>query len=215
MLPKVERMNDQEGMNQVELWLGVLSVLPLAVLVMLCSRCRLFGNRTIIREENRKAGQSVHMNEDKKRFEVVRSYTVSRPEQTARPEPEMGNMAPSNHSLSQVQQASGSPPNYGNLAIANKYEDDQNYINPLAAEYYCFPAEYLKPPHDDDSTSYENVEIRKTESHTSVESGASYENCEYAVKWKLQQEPEEKTYMNNSEEDEEPDYINTFPCPSL
>ncbi|GCC18543.1 hypothetical protein chiPu_0017972 [Chiloscyllium punctatum] len=165
------------GMNQVELWLGVLSVLPLAVLVMLCSRCRLFGNRTIIREENRKAGQSVH---------IISTRTNSK--------------------------ARTRDGEYGSL---KSFTFTSSTRNPLAAEYYCFPAEYLKPPHDDDSTSYENVEIRKTESHTSVESGASYENCEYAVKWKLQQEPEEKTYMNNSEEDEEPDYINTFPCPSL
>ncbi|XP_048413534.1 linker for activation of T-cells family member 2-like isoform X1 [Stegostoma tigrinum] len=200
------------GMNQVELWLGVLFLLPLVILVMLCSRCRLFGNRTIIREETRKMGQSVHINEDKKRFEVVRSYTVSRPEQTPRPGPAMGNMAATHHSLSQVQPASGSPPSYGNLDIAKQYEHEQDYINPLAAEYYCFPAEYLKPPHDDDSASYENVEIEKTESRTSVESGGSYENCEYAAKWKLQEKPEGKKHGNNSDEDEDPDYVNTVPC---
>ncbi|XP_067866020.1 linker for activation of T-cells family member 2-like [Heterodontus francisci] len=206
-------------MNQAELWWGVLSVLPLGILVMLCTRCRLFGNRTIIREETRKKGQSVHMNEDKKRFEVVRSYTVSRPEQTPRPQQDSENMAASNNSVLQVHQASDSTASYGNIAIANEHEQDQNYINPLAAEYYCFPQEFLKPPNDDDSNSYENVDIGKAESRTSVESGGSYENCEYAVKWKCREKPDEKTVGNNidddDDDDEDPDYVNTVPCPSL
>ncbi|XP_041054055.1 linker for activation of T-cells family member 2-like isoform X1 [Carcharodon carcharias] len=200
-------------MNQVELWWGILSVLPFGILVMLCTRCRLFGNRTIIREETRRKGQSVHMNEDKKRFEVVRSYTVSRPEPTPTPDSKTENLAASNDLISHVHQA-GNTPGYGNISIANNHEQDQNYINPLAAEYYCFPEEFLKPPNDD-SNSYENVEIGKTASQTSVESGGSYENCEYAVKWKHLEEPEEKRVGNNDDDDDDPDYVNTVPCPSL
>ncbi|XP_078081293.1 linker for activation of T-cells family member 2-like isoform X2 [Mustelus asterias] len=202
-------------MNQAELWWGILSILPLGILVMFCARCRLFGNRTIIREETRRKGQSINMNEDSKRFEVVRSYTVSRPEQIPRPEPKTENVTTSNDL--QVYQAADTP-SYGNIIIANKHEQDQNYINPLATEYYCFPQEFLKPPVDDDSTSYENVEIDKTETRTSVESGGSYENCEYVTKWKQQEKPEEKRVENNDEnddDDDDPDYVNTVPCQSL
>ncbi|XP_072325286.1 linker for activation of T-cells family member 2-like [Scyliorhinus torazame] len=199
-------------MNQVELWWGILSILPLGILVMFCTRCRLSGNRTIIRQETRRKGQSVNMNEDSKRFEVVRSYTVSRPEQTPRPEPKTENVAASND-LQVFQDV----PSYGNIIIANKLEQEQNYINPLAAEYYCFPQEFLKPPTDDDSNSYENVEINETPTRTSVGSDGSYENCEYAGKWNHQEKPEEKRVEINDDDDDDddPDYVNTVPCPSL
>ncbi|GCB67957.1 hypothetical protein scyTo_0012210 [Scyliorhinus torazame] len=117
---------------------------------MFCTRCRLSGNRTIIRQETRRKGQSVN-------------------------------------------------------------------INPLAAEYYCFPQEFLKPPTDDDSNSYENVEINETPTRTSVGSDGSYENCEYAGKWNHQEKPEEKRIEINDDDDDDddPDYVNTVPCPSL
>uniref|UniRef100_UPI00398E7383 linker for activation of T-cells family member 2-like isoform X2 n=1 Tax=Pristiophorus japonicus TaxID=55135 RepID=UPI00398E7383 len=202
-------------MNQVELWWGLLSVLPLGILVMFCTRCRLFRSRTIIREETRRKGQSVHLNEDKKRFEVVRSYTVSRPEHVPTPEPETENVDASNNSVSHVYQAADNSSNYGNITV-DQHELDQSYINPLAAEYYCFPEEFLKPPGDDDSNSYENVEIGKTESRTSVESGGSYENCDYVKKWTHQEKLEGETGENNDDDDDEdPDYVNTVPCPSL
>ncbi|XP_067864056.1 linker for activation of T-cells family member 2-like isoform X1 [Heptranchias perlo] len=205
-------------MNQAELLWGVLSILPLGILVMLCTRCRLSRSRTIIREETRKKGQSVHMNEDKKRFEVVRSYTVSRTERVPRLEPELEHEAASNNANPVICQDAVVAPDYGNIIIANKHDLDQNYINPLAAEYYCCPQEFLKPPDDDDSNSYENVQIGKTESRTSVESGGSYENCDYAIKWKDLEKPEEKTVEDNDDDDdddEDPDYVNTVPCPSL
>ncbi|XP_067864061.1 uncharacterized protein [Heptranchias perlo] len=175
-------------MNQAELLWGVLSILPLGILVMLCTRCRLSRSRTIIREETRKKGQSVHMNEDKKRFEVVRSYTVSRTERVPRLEPELEHEAASNNANPVICQDAVVAPDYGNIII------------------------------DDDSNSYENVQIGKTESRTSVESGGSYENCDYAIKWKDLEKPEEKTVEDNDDDDdddEDPDYVNTVPCPSL
>ncbi|XP_078278309.1 uncharacterized protein LOC144606261 isoform X2 [Rhinoraja longicauda] len=181
-------------MNQAELWwagLSILFTLPLGILVLLCTRCRQSRSRTIIREETRRKTQSVQMNDDKKGFEVVRSFTVSRSQQKPSPEPEAENEPASNVVISP--DCPDIQPSYMNLNIENNHRLDQDYINPLSADYYCTPCECIKSADDDDdSNSYENVQINKAESQTSEMSGE-----------------------NDDEDDEEPDYVNTVPCPSL
>ncbi|XP_051891822.1 linker for activation of T-cells family member 2-like isoform X2 [Pristis pectinata] len=205
-------------MNQAELWWAVVSVLfilPLGILVMLCIRCRRSRSRTIIREETRRKTHSVQTDEDKKGFEVVRSFTVSRTEQKPSLEPETENVHASNVAVSSL--CRDLSPNYMNLNIENNHRLEQDYINPLSEDYYCTPRELLKSADEDDSNSYENVEISKVESQTSVDSTASYENCEYAVKWKAQEKQKGESGENDDDDDDddEPDYVNTVPCPSL
>ncbi|XP_055513826.1 linker for activation of T-cells family member 2-like isoform X2 [Leucoraja erinacea] len=177
-----------------QLWWAVLSILfslPLGTLVLLCMRCRKSRSRTIIREETRRKTQSVQMNDEKKGFEVVRSYTVSRSGQKPSPEPETENEPATNVVISPDCQ--DIQPSYMNVNIENNHRLDQDYINPLSADYYCTPSEYIKSADDDDdSNSYENVQINKVASQTSETSGE-----------------------NDDEDDEEPDYVNAIPCPSL
>ncbi|XP_078278310.1 linker for activation of T-cells family member 2-like isoform X3 [Rhinoraja longicauda] len=139
---------------------------------------------------------------------------MSRSQQKPSPEPEAENEPASNVVISP--DCPDIQPSYMNLNIENNHRLDQDYINPLSADYYCTPCECIKSADDDDdSNSYENVQINKAESQTSVVSAGSYENCEYAVKWKTQEKPEEMSGENDDEDDEEPDYVNTVPCPSL
>ncbi|XP_072099080.1 linker for activation of T-cells family member 2-like isoform X2 [Mobula birostris] len=199
-------------MNQAELWWAVVSVLfifPFGILVMLCMRCRKSRSRTVIREETRRKTQSAQLNEDKKVFEVVRSYTVSRTERKPSLEPETEKV----HALNISSDCQDDSANYVNLKIENHHQLDQDYINPLAEDYYCQPREHPKSTDDEDTNSYENVELNKVESQTSVDSTASYENCEYAVKWRTEEEARGKS--DEDDDDDEPDYVNTVPCPSL
>ncbi|XP_072909917.1 uncharacterized protein [Hemitrygon akajei] len=202
-------------MNQAELWWAVVSVLfifPSGILVMLCMRCRKSRSRTVIREETRRKTQSVQLNEDKKVFEVVRSYTVSRTQQKPSLEPETEKV----HASNVPTDCRDDSANYENLKIENHHQLDQDYINPLAEDHYCSPREHPTSTDDDDTNSYENVQINNGESQTSVDSTGSYENCEYAVKWRAQEEANGKLDENDDDDDDdEPDYVNTVPCPSL
>ncbi|XP_069741080.1 linker for activation of T-cells family member 2-like isoform X2 [Narcine bancroftii] len=169
----------------------------------------------IIREETRRKPQSIHMNETMKGFEVARSYTVSRSGKKASVKPKTENLPASNVAISTACQDIS--PSYMNIDVGNHCQLDQEYINPLSEDYYCSPRKCSKSADDDDSNSYENVQINKVESQTSVNSGGSYENCEFVMKWGLQEKPEERSDEKDEDEDEdeEPDYVNTVPCPSL
>ncbi|XP_007904347.1 linker for activation of T-cells family member 2 isoform X1 [Callorhinchus milii] len=208
-------------MYQGQLWWGILSVLPLGILVTLCARCRRTRGRTVIREETRRKGRSVHGNEDKKQFEVVRSYTVTRQDHGPRPPAPL----PETTTISTISEFTVHPgvdisPNYENILIGNELDLEETYVNPIASDY-GFPQKCFHPS-DEDANDYENL----SESRTSL---ANYGNAVYIERWK--HPPDDKDLCNtkpqsqihgsslakadgdeDDDDDDEPDYVNTVPC---
>ncbi|XP_043910136.1 linker for activation of T-cells family member 2 [Protopterus annectens] len=166
-------------MTQEAVLMSLAFAVFLGLALMMCMRCRFTRRRTIIRQENRLYEKSYL--DESKRFQVIRSYTISKEGHELRPlpVPEETDDTEDTRNTDDTDDA----PIYKNQMF--QPPDDTSYITPIS-NLYRNCGHLLKPPNDDDddddTNSYENVIISK---HASMLSGdsAEYENSIYIEKW--------------------------------
>ncbi|XP_041096927.1 LAT2 domain-containing protein isoform X2 [Polyodon spathula] len=182
-------------MKQQEVFLALASLLPLVVVLVKCICCR--QKSKIIKEEN--TVYEEHLSEHRG-FTVVRSKTVTRPNQMTRETPPSPSQPAS---ASELHNGGDEQPKYENIVIV------VNDANAVSEPTYVAPIATSPYENDDDSTSYENVfacnTLHRASSLESVES-QDYENAGY-----LGALAKEKEKHETPLDYEESDYINTSP----
>ncbi|XP_058854232.1 uncharacterized protein LOC117429098 isoform X2 [Acipenser ruthenus] len=177
-------------MKQQEVFLALASLLPLVVILVKCICC--WPKSKIIQEEN--TVYEEHLPEGQ-RFTVVRSKTVTRPNQMTRetpPSPAQAASASELHNGGVDEQ-----PNYENIVIVVNDNCEPTYVAPIETSPY------------ENVDDYENVfacnTMHRKSSLESVES-QDYENAEY-----LGALAKEKKMHETPPDCEESDYINACP----
>ncbi|XP_069040585.1 linker for activation of T-cells family member 2 isoform X2 [Lepisosteus oculatus] len=181
--------------------LALLSAAPLLVILLMCLRCHRRSMK--IREENQIYDPQLF---EDRGFTVIRSKTVTRPNQIVRAPPPL----PPEESQLEIEQdaqvVNGEHSKYQNVPILAKEGCEPMYVDPIAGSPYqnCI----LKTSEKDaDSNSYENV-FPTTEKTTSQDSdGSDYENSTFLQTVKRRGC---SAAPSADEEGDEPDYVNAL-----
>uniref|UniRef100_A0A4W3JNU2 Linker for activation of T-cells family member 2 n=1 Tax=Callorhinchus milii TaxID=7868 RepID=A0A4W3JNU2_CALMI len=182
-------------MYQGQLWWGILSVLPLGILVTLCARCR------------RTRGRSKY-----------RLHCVALTRQDHGPRPPCScSLALTKFPLSPGVDIS---PNYENILIGNELDLEETYVNPIASDY-GFPQKCFHPS-DEDANDYENLSESRT-SLANYGNAVYIERWKHPPDDKdlCNTKPQSQIHGSSlakadgdedDDDDDEPDYVNTVPC---
>ncbi|XP_020341247.2 linker for activation of T-cells family member 2 isoform X1 [Oncorhynchus kisutch] len=168
--------------------LAIVSAASLSVFSAFCLWCR--RKTKIIHEENQMYDPQIFQREGS-RFAVMRSKTVTRPNQIIRELPP----TPAEQTPQVVNEEQAK---YQNVATAQMGKVEPTYVDPIPVLVYQNVNESANAESETDGDQYENV-FPSIDTISRGSDGSDYENSEFLEQVKMGLEPLE---------DDEPDYVN-------
>ncbi|KAG7483838.1 hypothetical protein MATL_G00042510 [Megalops atlanticus] len=165
--------------------LAVVTLVTVGFLCAMCLRCR--RRPRIIQEENHI--YKPQLCRGGSRFTVVRSKTVTRPNQITKDLPPTPMGSP--REICASPECAEDQPSYQNVANSKKGDPEALYVNPIPGTIY---QNVTNSDKDADSYSYENVFPTVDNPINQDSDSSGYENT---------------SFLKMKEDDDEPDYVNT------